>query len=102
MTDSIKDILNSESKLMEVAKSAFESVDTDKSGEIDLPELEQVMAQLAQEMGSDLPSADDVKEVFEYLDTDGSGTIDFQEFSRLIKDLFIELSMEEEEDDDDN
>ena len=101
MTDSIKDILNSESKLMEVAKSAFESVDTDKSGEIDLPELEQVMAQLAQEMGSDLPSADDVKEVFEYLDTDGSGTIDFKEFSRLIKDLIYEISLVEEEGEED-
>ena len=91
MTDSIKDLLTNESKLMEIAKTAFESVDTDKSGEIDLPELEQVMAQLAQEMGSDLPSKEDVKEVFEYLDTDNSGTIDFQEFSRLIKDLIIEI-----------
>ena len=97
MTDSIKDILNSDSKLMEVAKAAVESVDTDKSGEIDLPEREQVMAQLAHEMGADLPSADDVKEVFEYLDADGSGTIDFKEFSRLIKDLIIEISLGEEE-----
>ena len=96
MTDSIKDLLTNESKLMEIAKTAFESVDTDKSGEIDLPELEQVMAQLAQEMGSDLPSKEDVKEVFEYLDTDNSGTIDFQEFSRLIKDLIIEISLGEE------
>ncbi len=101
MTDSIKDILNSDSKLMEVAKAAFESVDTDKSGEIDLPELEQVMAQLAHEMGADLPSADDVKEVFEYLDADGSGTIDFKEFSRLIKDLLIEISLGEEEEEED-
>ena len=97
MTDSIKDLLTNESKLMEIAKTAFESVDTDKSGEIDLPELEQVMAQLAQEMGSDLPSKEDVKDVFEYLDTDNSGTIDFQEFSRLIKDLIIEISLGEEE-----
>ena len=101
MTDSIKDILNSDSKLMEVAKAAFESVDTDKSGEIDLPELEQVMAQLAHEMGADLPSADDVKAVFEFLDADGSGTIDFKEFSRLIKDLLIEISLEEEEEEED-
>ena len=101
MTDSIKDILNSDSKLMEVAKAAFESVDTDKSGEIDLPELEQVMAQLAHEMGADLPSADDVKEVFEFLDADGSGTIDFKEFSRLIKDLLIEISLGEEEEEED-
>ena len=101
MTDSIKDILNNESKLMAIARTAFESVDTDKSGEIDLPELEQVMAQLAKEMGADSPSADDVKEVFEFLDTDGSGTIDFKEFSRLIKDLIYEISLVEEEGEED-
>ena len=96
MTDSVKDLLNNESKFLEIAKTAFESVDTDKSGEIDLPELEQVMAQLAQEMGSDMPSKEDVKEVFEFLDTDHSGTIDFQEFSRLIRDLIIELAADED------
>ena len=100
MTDSVKDILNNQNKLYEVARAAFESVDTDKSGEIDLPELEQVMAQLAHEMGADPPSTDDVMEVFEYLDADKSGTIDFQEFSRLIKDLLIEIANEEEEIDD--
>ena len=61
-----------------------------------MPELEQVMAQLAQEMGSDMPSKEDVKEVFEFLDTDHSGTIDFQEFSRLIRDLIIELAADED------
>ena len=99
MSDSIKDLLNNESKLLEIAKTAFESVDTDKSGEIDLPELEQVMAQLAQEMGSDLPSKEDVKEVFEHLDVDKSGTIDFQEFSKLIKDLVEEIAIIEGESD---
>ena len=102
MTDSIKDILNNQNKLYEVARAAFESVDTDKSGEIDLPELEQVMAQLAHEMGADPPSTDDVNEVFEYLDTDKSGTIDFQEFSRLIKDLLIEIQNAEDDENDDD
>ena len=98
MMNSIKDLLNNESKLTEIAKAAFESVDTDKSGVIDLPELEQVMAQLAREMGSDLPSKEDVKEVFEHLDVDKSGTSDFQEFSKLIKELVEEIALIEEED----
>ena len=101
MTDSIKDLLNNESKIIEIAKTAFETVDVDKSGEIDLPELEQVMAQLAHEMGSDLPSKEEVKEVFEHLDVDKSGTIDFEEFSKLIKDLVYEISLIEEESEDD-
>ena len=100
MMNSIKDLLNNESKLTEIAKAAFESVDTDNSGEIDLPELEQVMAQLAHEMEADMPSKEDVKEVFELLDVDKSGTIDFQEFSKLIKDLVAEIALIEEEGDD--
>ena len=95
MMNSIKDLLNNESKLTEIAKAAFESVDTDKSGVIDLPELEQVMAQLAQEMGSDLPSKEDVKEVLDHLDTDHSGQIDFEEFSQLIKDVLAAMIEED-------
>ena len=36
---SIKDIINDEAKLREVARVAFDSVDTDKSGQIDNTEL---------------------------------------------------------------
>ena len=44
MSSTIKDILNNEKKLNKVAKVAFDSVDTDKSGQIDESELEKVMA----------------------------------------------------------
>jgi len=76
-----------EKKLKEVAKVAFDSVDTDRSGQIDQEELEKVMAQISQDMGAEPPSKEDVKEVLEHLDTDHSGKIDFEEFSQLIKDV---------------
>ena len=87
MSDAIKEILNNEKKLNEVAKVAFDSVDTDRSGQIDQEELEKVMDQISQDMGAEPPSKEDVKEVLEHLDTDHSGKIDFQEFSQLIKDV---------------
>ena len=87
MSDAIKEILNNEKKLNEVAKVAFDSVDTDRSGQIDQEELEKVMAQISQDMGAEPPTKDDVKEVMEHLDTDHSGKIDFEEFSQLIKDV---------------
>ena len=87
MSDAIKEILNNEKKLHEVAKVAFDSVDTDRSGQIDQEELEKVMAQISQDMGAEPPSKEDVKEVLEHLDTDHSGKIDFEEFSQLIKDV---------------
>ena len=87
MSKSIKDILNSEKKLTEVAKVAFDSVDTDRSGQIDGQELEKVMIQIATDMGAEPPTKEDVVEVLEHLDTDKSGKIDFSEFKILIRDV---------------
>ena len=87
MAQAIKDIINNEKKLNEVARVAFDSVDTDHSGQIDESELQTVMKQIAGDMGAEPPSAEDVKEVMEHLDTDHSGKIDFSEFKVLIKDV---------------
>ena len=94
MSKTIKDILNNEKKFNDVAKVAFESVDSDKSGQIDADELEKVMVQIAIDMGAEPPSKDDVMEVMEHLDTDKSGKIDFDEFKTLIRDV-LEAMLEE-------
>ena len=91
MSDAIKEILNNEKKLREVAKVAFDSVDTDRSGQIDQEELEKVMTQISQDMGAEPPSKEDVKEVLEHLDTDHSGKIDFEEFRILIREVLSAL-----------
>jgi Ca2+-binding EF-hand superfamily protein len=95
MSKAIKDILSNEKKFTEVAKVAFDSVDTDKSGQIDAAELEKVMVQIASDMGADPPSKEDVQEVLEHLDTDKSGKISFEEFKILIKDV-LEAMVESE------
>jgi Ca2+-binding EF-hand superfamily protein len=94
MSKAIKDILNNDKKFTEVAKVAFDSVDTDKSGQIDGNELEKVMVQIAADMGADPPSKEDVMEVLEHLDADKSGKIDFEEFKVLIKDV-LEAMLED-------
>ena len=87
MAEGIKAILNDENKLKEVAKVAFESVDTDKSGQIDQEELTKVMAQISGDIGAEPPSKEEVDEVLKHLDTDKSGKIDFNEFLVLIRDV---------------
>jgi Ca2+-binding EF-hand superfamily protein len=94
MSKAIKDILSNEKKFTEVAKVAFDSVDTDKSGQIDASELEKVMVQIATDMGAEPPSKEDVLEVLEHLDTDKSGKISFDEFKVLIKDV-LEAMLED-------
>jgi len=95
MAKAIKDILKNEKKFTEVAKVAFDSVDSDKSGQIDGQELEKVMCQIATDMGAEPPSKEDVVEVLEHLDTDKSGKIDFSEFKILIRDV-LEAMLESE------
>jgi Ca2+-binding EF-hand superfamily protein len=94
MSKAIKDILNNEKKFTEVARVAFDSVDTDKSGQIDAQELEKVMVQIATDMGADPPTKEDVLEVLEHLDTDKSGKISFDEFKVLIRDV-LEAMLDE-------
>ena len=87
MTETIQNILNDEAKLKEVAKAAFDSVDTDGSGQIDQEELAKVMQQISGDLGTEPPTKEDVQEVLKHLDTDKSGKIDFNEFVVLIKDV---------------
>jgi Ca2+-binding EF-hand superfamily protein len=96
MSTQVKTILSNDQMFVEVAKVAFDSVDTDRSGQIDALELEKVMAQIASDMGAEAPSKEDVAEVLEHLDTDKSGKISFEEFKVLIKDV-LECMLEDEE-----
>ena len=89
---SIKDIINDEAKLREVARVAFDSVDTDKSGQIDNTELSKVMEGISKDLGVSPPSQAEVNEVLKHLDTDGSGKVEFDEFVVLIKDVLTAMS----------
>ena len=93
---SIKDIVNDEEKLRDIARVAFESVDTDKSGKIDSKELYKVMEGISKDLGVDTPSNEEVQEVLKHLDTDNSGTIEFDEFVVLIKDVLTAMAEAEE------
>lgn len=95
MSTAIKNILSNDNKFDKVAKMAFESVDLDKSGEIDCKELEKIMVIIASDMGAEPPSNEDVKLILDHLDKDHSGKIDYIEFKTLIRDL-LESMLDEE------
>ena len=86
-----------EEKLNEITKISFDTIDKDKSGLIELIELEKVMSQIAGDMGAEPPTKEDVKHVFNDLDKDKSGKIDYEEFKQLIIDVLN--AMIEDEDD---
>lgn len=94
MAQTLYDILQDEMKFTRAAKEAFKSVDADGSGEIDLNELNTIMAQIADDMGVPAPSKQDVQEVLDEIDTDRSGKIDFNEFKTFFRDILKSMANE--------
>jgi len=76
----IKDILKDKSKLLKITEAAFKAVDIDGSGYLERNELEQVMINVAVDIGVEKPSKDEVEEVLKELDENGDGKLSQQEF----------------------
>ena len=92
MSSYIQYIINNKDTLLtDIANIAFQSVDTDKSGSIDVGELETIMAQISSEMGAEPPTKEDAKEILKNLDKDRSGSIDQKEFIYFIENILSAL-----------
>ncbi len=85
MSNVFKEILEDESKFHDVAKEAFDEVDTNHSGSIDAGELEKIMANFAYDMEVEPPTKEDVLKRLENLDQDHSGKLDLNEFKVIIR-----------------
>jgi Ca2+-binding EF-hand superfamily protein len=88
----IETILNDESKLNEIVKAAFESVDTDGSGYIEEAELKEVMTSVARDINMPEPSQEDVSKVLIELDSNRDGKVSQEEFKVLIRQV-LELML---------
>ena len=91
---SIKDIINDDAKLTEIAKPCFDALDADKSGKIDEKELEGAFSQIAKELKQKPPTKEEIKQFMNAVDTDKSGKIDLNEFKALIKMFLVEVEKE--------
>jgi Ca2+-binding EF-hand superfamily protein len=90
--EEIETILNDESKLNEIVKAAFESVDTDGSGYIEEAELKVVMTSVARDINMPEPSQEDVSKVLIELDSNRDGKVSQEEFKVLIRQV-LELML---------
>ena len=87
MSIAIKKILDNKEILEEVTKRAFDVVDTDKSGKIELKELKEILIQISLDFMIEPPNDEDIGKIMAVLDTDKSGTIELEEFQVLIHDI---------------
>lgn len=87
MSNELKEILKDEFKVKLVAQKAFDIVDTDKSGFIDLDELEELMKGMALQLGIPAPSNQDIQNAFKEIDTDKNNKIGLEEFTNLVREV---------------
>ena len=94
MSNAIKKILANKNILEEVTKRAFDVVDTNHSGKIDLKELTAIINQISVDFRAEPPTDEELGKIMEQLDTDKSGTVELKEFQVLIKDI-LEAMLEQ-------
>ena len=87
---SIKNYMNYESKLEEIARYAFDSVDFNKSSQIETKELSKVIKDISNNLEVLQPSQEEINEVLKHLKIGSSGIINFDEFFVIIKCIFGE------------
>ena len=102
MVEAIKELLAEDEARNKITKLAFDKIDVDGSGRLDMKELETIMLRISADMGVEPPKAQDIEEVFKGIDKDNDGTIDYGEFALLIKNILISLIKNEEGDENEN
>lgn len=80
--EKIREFVENDEKITKLVKLLFESLDEDRSGTIQLDELNSVLND-----GKDRNFDDDIVKALKILDTDGSGTVDFYELKEFVKQL---------------
>jgi Ca2+-binding EF-hand superfamily protein len=66
-------------KIVEDLEALFNAYDDDHSGELELDEVKELVAQLGTHL-----SDDEARNLFQVMDADGSGSVDFKEFAMVI------------------
>ena len=87
MAELYKKILENEEKLDEIAKVAFENVNSNNTGEINKEQLESMINQVYHDLSNELPSKKEIDEVFAHLDRNKRGVLNFEDFKVLVKDI---------------
>ena len=89
--DMVNVLLNNENLFNQVVKTVFDSIDTDKSGSLELSEMEEFMRKVCGEMNIKAgPNKSEIKEIFDSLDTDKSKSIGIDEMGAFLKKILLE------------
>ena len=89
---SLKDIVSDEQKYGEYSDTAFDKVDTNKSGYIEKDELNALINELISKLKQDTRVPEDkVETALKTLDTDGDGKISREEFKKTSRTKLLSI-----------
>ena len=91
MVETIQEILNDKNALNNITKLAFENLVTNKSGRLEMQELENIMARISDNMGVEPLEKKDIEKIFKGIDKDNNGTLDYGELKILIYRILFSL-----------
>lgn len=91
----LREILEDKQKLDWLCKTAFDVVDTDKSGFLDKIELEAVMFSVASELSMTKSSKDDIDGILKQLDKNELGKVALPDFRVMVEQLLAQIVEEE-------
>ena len=82
-------------KMKKLMEEAFRKVDIDGSGFLERGQFEQVLVQIAKEIGVDNPTREEVDDILDEIDENGDNRISRDEFSELIEKVFQMIGNED-------
>lgn len=91
----IEDLMKDPKTMKKVMEEAFRKVDIDGSGFLERGEFEQVLVQIAKEIGVDNPTREEVDDILDEIDENGDNRISRDEFSDLIEKVFQMIGTED-------
>ena len=87
--------LDMQNTLRVITDMAFDSIDDDHSDSLDVSEIQEIMNQVAAELGISAPTLEDLEAIIKEIDDDFDGQVSKDEFFKLVK-LIIEKLLESE------
>jgi Ca2+-binding EF-hand superfamily protein len=83
--EEVKALLNDSNRLRNLAKGAFDAVDSDRSGFIDETELFSIMAKVSKTINAPPPTKQQVNAILAETDTNSDGKVGFDEYLALVR-----------------
>lgn len=84
----LRKLLTNENYFNNIVTNSFNSLDTDKSGAIEINEFSALVKKLAKLGDIQEPSKKEVEKIFNILDKDNSGSIGIEEYKYLVLRIF--------------